>query len=102
MKNAASPNGSGEMGLPLRVIPAQLTLTTLGNPLLSMAQLYMIDFNTGTTLDNLYLITGLTHTLTPGKFETNCTMGYADAYGVFEGAPDIIDQLVAAKDLTSG
>lgn len=93
IRNTAQPNGSGDLGLPLRVIPAALQLTTLGNPLATMAQQYFIDFQTGTTLDNLYICTGLTHTFTPGKFETNWQFGFADAYGVYEGAPNILQQL---------
>jgi hypothetical protein len=90
VKNGASPTGAGEGGIPLRVIPAQLNMTTLGNPLACMAQSYMIDFSTGTTLDNLYIVVGLTHSFSPGKFETQWVFGYADAYGVFEGAPNIM------------
>jgi hypothetical protein len=89
VKNQAHANGSGDGGIPLRVIPAQLQLTTLGNPLATMAQQYFCDFQTGTTLDNLFIVIGLTHQFSPGKFETNWSMGYSDAYGVFEGAPNI-------------
>lgn len=93
VKNAAHPNGSGDLGIPLRVIPAQMNMPTWGNPLATMAQQYFIDFQTGTTLDNLYIVTGLSHTFAPGKFETQWSFGYCDAYGVFEGAPNIIKQL---------
>ena len=89
LKNTASPNGAGPSNIPLRVIPAQLTMTSLGNPLASAAQKYFIDFQTGTTLDNLYILTHYTHNFSPGKFETNWTFGFADGYGVFEGAPSI-------------
>lgn len=91
VKNVVGPNGSGEGGIPLRVIPATLNMTTLGCPLATMAQMYFIDFQTGTSLDNLYICTGLTHTLAQGKFETNWTFGYSDAYGIFEGSPNVID-----------
>lgn len=90
-KNSANPNGSGEGGIPLRVIPAQLTMQSMGCPLATMAQQYFIDFNTGTTVDNLYIVTGLTHVIQPGKFETQWQLGYCDAYGVFEGASNIVD-----------
>lgn len=92
-RNTAHPNGSGDLGIPLRVIPAQLTMTSRGNPLATMAQLYFIDFQTGTTLDNLYILTHLTHNFSPGKFETQWTFAYSDGYGVFEGAPNVVDQL---------
>jgi hypothetical protein len=58
----------------------------MGNPLATMAQYYFIDFQTGTTLDNIYIVTGLTHSFSPGKYETSWQFGYGDAYGVFEGA----------------
>lgn len=65
----------------------------MGCPLATMAQHYFIDFNTGTTLDNLYIVTGLTHQITPGKFETSWQFGYADGYGRYEGAPNIVEQI---------
>lgn len=92
-RNTAMPNGSGDLGIPLRVIPAQLTMTSKGCPLASMAQQYFIDFQTGTTLDNLYILTALSHNFSPGKFETQWTFAYSDGYGVFEGAPNVVEQL---------
>jgi hypothetical protein len=62
-KNVIMPNGSGVSGLPLRVIPATLSMSTLGCPLAQMAQIFFVDFNTGTSIDNLYVVTGLTHTM---------------------------------------
>ncbi len=85
------PNGSGVGGLPLRIIPASMTMTTMGCPLLTFGQLYFIDFNTGTTIDNIYGLTGVVHTIAPGKFESNMTLTFYDAYGKFEGAPSIIE-----------
>jgi len=97
VRNNANPNGSGDMGIPLRVIPAQMNMMSLGNPLATMAQQYFIDFQTGTTLDNLYIVTGHNHTFSPGKFETQWTFGYSDAYGVFEGAPNIVQQIALLR-----
>jgi hypothetical protein len=99
----ARPNGSGASGLPLRVIPASLNLVTMGCPLLTFSQQFFIDFATGTTLDNIYVITGLKHSISPGRFESTATMTFYDAYGKFEGAPIVIDyvkkqlQLIAAQ-----
>ncbi len=92
-----STNGSDVGGLPLRIIPASMTMTTLGCPLLSYAQIFFIDFNTGTTIDGLYNLTGITHTITPGKFESQMTLTFADAYGQFFGAPSITDYFKSLK-----
>ena len=98
IKNNVAPNGGGEHGLPLRVIPAQMTLTTLGNPLATMAQQYFVDFQTGTTLDNLYIVTGLDHSFSPGKFETSWKLAFADAYGRFESSTNLLDQAKQLPD----
>lgn len=96
-KNTGAPNSSENLGLPLRVIPAQLTMRTLGCPLAERGQFYFIDFNTGTTIDNVYLCTGLTHTIAQGKYETSWTFAFSDSYGVFENAPGIDDALESKK-----
>lgn len=85
------PNGSGIGGLPLRIIPAAMTMTSLGCPLLTYAQQFFVDFNTGTTVDNVYVVTGLTHNIVPGKFESQLTLSFYDAYGKFEGAQTVTD-----------
>jgi hypothetical protein len=91
--NTTQPNGSGQSGMPLRIIPASMTMSTMGCPLLTYGQLFFIDFNTGTTIDNLYGLTGLTHTISPGKFDSSMTLTYYDAYGKYEGAPTIVNYL---------
>lgn len=96
IQNKVSPNGSGDFGLPMRVVPASLTLTSMGCPLAMLAQQYYIDFGTGTTLDNLYVANGITHNFAPGKYETSWNFVYSDAYGRYIGAQSLEDRL---KDL---
>lgn len=91
--NNTEPNGSGAGGVPLRVIPAQLDLNTFGCPLLNINQQFFVDFQTGTTVDNIYLLTHLTHTIKPGKFDTHVKMVPLDAYGVYESVIAKIDKL---------
>lgn len=88
--SVTQPNGAGTGGLPLRVIPAKIDVTTQGCPIIQYAQLFFIDYNTGTTLDNIYGVTGLTHTITPGKFETQMNMTFYDAYGKYESATSLL------------
>lgn len=88
--SVTQPNGAGTGGLPLRVIPASVSLTTEGCPIINFAQLFFIDFNTGTTIDNVYGVTGLTHTIGPGKFESQLQMTFYDAYGRYESATSLL------------
>lgn len=95
----ATPAGGGQGGLPLKVIPAALTIRTIGCPLLNYSQLFFCDFNTGTTIDNIYGISGLNHNFSPGKFESSLTMAFYDAYGKYEAAPSVVGKL---KSLITG
>jgi hypothetical protein len=76
-------------GLPLRTVPVQLTMTTVGVPIAQLYQLFFVDFDTGTSLDNIYNCTQVTHNLAPGKFTTNMTFMYQDGYAKFSGAPGL-------------
>lgn len=90
-RSALSENGlSMDTGkLPLQVLPAQLSITSMGCPIAELYQQFFFDFNTGTTLDNLYNCTALTHNFSPGKFETAWTFLYTDGYGKLHGAPSL-------------
>lgn len=94
-QTTSTPNGSADGDLPLRVIPGQLSLNTLGCPIVEYMQQFFIDLGTGTTVDNLYNVTGLTHTITKGKFESQFKFTFADAYGQYEGAQNIVDSLTS-------
>jgi hypothetical protein len=76
-------------GLPLRVSPVQVTMTTMGVPTAALYQTFFIDFDTGTSLDNIYNCTQLQHSISPGKFTTNWTFMYANGYGKFSNPPTV-------------
>ena len=56
------------------ITPTTITLTMLGNILVTRGQTYYVDFNTGTTLDNTYTVTSVSHAIKPGGFSTTVTM----------------------------
>ena len=88
---------SGPGGLPVRTVPASLNIVTMGCPAARLYQQYFVDLGTGTSLDNLYNCTEVTHKLTPGKFETTLNFAFTDGYGKFSGAPSIIKLLKDAS-----
>ena len=79
-----SPEGLGLGGLPLKVMPAQLDMETLGCPILSYAQQFFVDLDTGTTMDAVYGAFKITHTIGPGKFVTKMSLNPQDTYGRYE------------------
>lgn len=100
MKNAFSkstlaPNAmmSNLNNLPIKVMPGELTLNTVGCPLADIMQSFLVDFDTGTTLDAIYKVTGVQHNFSLGKFETAWTMKHFDSYSTFFGAATVANLL---------
>lgn len=56
------------------IIPSTINLNMIGNVCISRGQTYFVDFGTGTTLDQAYTVTGVTHTIRPGTFTTSVSM----------------------------
>jgi hypothetical protein len=87
------PNGEQTGGLPLSVYPVEVSLTSLGCPFLRYGQEIFIDYNTNTSIDNIYYITGLQHKVEAGSFETTIKFTAVDAFGQYR---NLIGQLNTA------
>ena len=79
-----TPTGLDGSGIPLRVFPGKVSVTSIGCPPLEFMQDIFIYMGTGTTYDNIYRINKITHKLSPGKFESTFTAGFQDQYGQFQ------------------
>jgi hypothetical protein len=55
----------------------------IGCPMINFGQMIFFDFNTNTSVDNAYIVTGIKHSISPGKFETDLTLTLADCYAKF-------------------
>jgi hypothetical protein len=80
--DTAAP-GVRDSGVPLQVTPVTLSLTTIGCPIVNYGQNFFVDFGTGTTIDNVYAVTGIDHSISKGKFETKLKMTSIDAFGKY-------------------
>jgi len=89
------PEGAGSDGLPLRTFPGSLSMTTWGCPLFNFGQQYFIDFGTGTTLDDVYGITGVSHSFAPGKFETSLKFVPLQKFGTYQGLMGNMGKIIA-------
>jgi len=81
--NSEPQNMSQRGAFPLYVQSAQIDVSMIGCPLLAFGQQYFVDFSTGTTIDGIYLVTNINHSIEQGKFTTSFTMTPNDAYGIF-------------------
>lgn len=94
----SQPRGDGLPGLPMRIIPVTMSMKSFGCPLINFAQMFFVDMNTGTTIDNIYGIIGITHSINPGKFETSLELTPIDAYGKYEAALNLLDEMKNTAD----
>lgn len=72
--NPAADESGPPINADLFVIPVTVTLTMLGMPLINRGQVYYIDFGTGTTIDNVYVVTTVKHVIKAGSFSTTVTL----------------------------
>ena len=89
------PDGGTDDGLPLRTFPAQLSMEIYGCPLMNFGQQYFIDFGTGTTLDDVYGVSGVSHKFTPGKFTTNVKFVPLQKFGTFQSLLGNFSKMIA-------
>jgi len=55
----------------LQIYPMNFSAAIFGCPLIDYAQEFFIDLDTGTSLDNIYVVNGITHSISPGSFKTD-------------------------------
>lgn len=101
--NTSELNDKVLLDMPLRILPAQASIETFGCPWINFGQYIFLDFETGTTLDNTYAVTGIQHTISPGTFKTRVSLSYGDVYGKYEGVADGFEQSLSkfGKDIAS-
>tara|TARA_Y100001970_G_scaffold228236_1_gene282641 strand:- start:4735 stop:6849 length:2115 start_codon:yes stop_codon:yes gene_type:complete len=102
MGGGSTAQGARDSGVPLQTAPTSLSLTTWGCPIVNYGQNFFVDFGTGTTADNQYVVTGIDHSIGPGKFETKIKLAQVDAFGkftaMFQSIQGALTAIAAAED----
>lgn len=60
----------------MQVIPASLSLECIGCPIIQRGSQFYVDFGTNTTLDNVYTVVSVSHSLSAGNFSSSVTLAY--------------------------
>lgn len=96
--------GPYDDGVPLLVKPVELSLDTFGCPFLAFGQQYFVDFNTNTSVDDIYIVTGLSHEISPGNFKSSLKLMPMNKLGKFRSMIDNIDDAIAVakNEIASG
>ena len=77
------PQGVVDDGLPLTIRPVTLSLDTFGCPFLYFGQQFFVDFNTNTTIDDVYTVTGISHNISQNEFKTTVKLVPLNKLGQF-------------------
>lgn len=96
--NPQRANGEQPGGLPIQIIPAELNVSCFGNTLINFAQRVFVDFQTGTTVDNIYVVNGLSHTISQGEFKTDIKFVFYDGYGKYRSFIDQVNAFAVQLD----
>ena len=92
--------GARDAGLPLQTAPTSLSMTTLGCPVVEYGQHLFVDFGTGTSVDNVYVVSGIGHSISQGKFETKLKCTQVDAFGKYISTFQSIEKALTAMTET--
>ena len=87
-----------DAGLPMTVKPVELSIDTFGCPYINFGQQFFVDFQTNTTIDDIYAVSGVSHSLTPGEFKTQIKMTPLNKTGQYRNLQDQFDDAVAVSD----
>ena len=85
-------------GLPMTIKPVTLSLETFGCPYINFGQQFFCDFQTNTTTDDIYAVSGVSHNLTPGEFKTSIKMTPLNKLGQFRSMVDTLEEAKAISD----
>ncbi len=95
-KSPDTPTGHRAQGLPLQVAPVECNLETIGCPLWNFGQQVFIDFGTGTTVDAIYGVCGVEHSISAGEFTTSVKLTPLNSYAKYISAFDQLENVITA------
>ena len=76
--------------VPLRMLPTELNLTTIGCPFFNFGQQFFVDMDTGTTVDNIYGVVGASMTFEQGVFNSSVKLISMMSYGTYRSTVSIL------------
>jgi hypothetical protein len=95
LRSGEEAQSKRDSGVPMTVQPIECSLQTIGCPLWEFGQHIFIDFGTGTTVDNIYVVIGIDHSIKQGEFISSLKMQQLTAWGVYESMIDTVTKATA-------
>jgi hypothetical protein len=98
---SSGPSGAIDNGLPMTVKPVELSIDTFGCPFINFGQQFFVDFQTNTTIDDIYAVSGVSHSISPTEFNTSIQLTPLNKLGQFRSMVDQFDDAAAIAKETS-
>ena len=76
--------GEGDGSFPMQLFPVTLSIETIGCPFFRHGQQFFFDYGTNTDIDNIYIVTGVDHSIKPGSYSSKLRLARVDKYGFFQ------------------
>jgi len=92
---SSGPTGAIDNGLPMTIKPVELSLDTFGCPFINFGQQFFVDFQTNTTIDDIYAVSGVSHSISPSEFKTSIKLTPLNKLGQFRSMVDQFDDASA-------
>jgi len=87
-----------DAGLPMTVKPVTLSIDTFGCPYVNFGQQFFVDFQTNTTIDDIYAVSGVSHSLSPTEFKSSIKLTPLNKLGQYRNVQDQFDNAVGLSD----
>ena len=91
----SGPSRATDSGLPMTVKPVTLSLDTFGCPYINFGQQFFVDFQTNTSIDDIYAVSGVSHSLSPSEFKTQIKLTPLNKLGQFRSMTDSLNESMA-------
>jgi hypothetical protein len=92
-----------DTGVPMQLIPAQLSITTIGCPLFYPMQRFFVDFGTGTSIDNVYFVTSVDSNISREGYKTDVKMSFGEGFATYRSLNQKLAMMAANwADATRG
>lgn len=82
----------------MQIYPMNVGVSILGCPLIDYAQEFYFDMDTGTSIDNVYVVNGITHNISPGSFKTDLDLKLTRTTGANSALDSKIRTLLSTID----
>ena len=85
----------------MTVIPASVSITSLGMPDIYRGQQFFLDLGTNTTADNVYAVSNVTHSISSGKFTTRMDLKYVGTASAKSGSMVIKNLIKSLEEVST-